>query len=282
MNRRDFSLSLCAAFSLAAPQIARASVKPISFATWNIACGAEKYHGRGFEGIAEFINENAIDVCVMQEVDRHARTSGYLNFPNYFFKQTGLYPFYAPASIEPLREGESRRREYGNLILSRWPLMQTHVVNLKEPYQANDPEWGVDNRIGLIARSHGICWATTHLSYIPGFHPHPIPKTQADNLWWHLSELVPGNMPLVLGGDFNSPPGSPNLASLDANLHCETKDLPPTWPLDYTQAVQNPTMTLDHIFTRAIRAEKVRTIPLEELSDHAVVMADIIPDRFDF
>ena len=278
MKRRTFGISMfAAAWGVAAPQVMR-PVRPIRFAMWNIAGAAEGYHGRGREGIAAWLRENAVDVCVMQEVDRYSRQSDYVDFPDYFAKATGFDAYYAQSSVEPPTEPGRMARQYGNLILSRWPLTERRVVNLRGPRTADDPLWGQDNRIGLIARARGVYWATTHLSYIENFVPHAIPATQALNLRLHLDEVVPEGAPLVLGGDLNSSFESPNLADMRAHLRGHTRDVGPTWPLDYTQPLQDPRFTLDHIFTRAVRVEHVRREEWPELSDHAAVLADIIPE----
>ena len=257
---------------------------PLRVATWNIACAAPLYHGRGLPGICRWLKDDNIDICLMQEVDRYAKTSHYIDYPDYFQKATGYHAFYAPSSIEKPHEPGKPPREYGNCIVSRWPMKEKHIVPLTAPLAPEGrAEWGWDTRIALIAcldTPRGDVWvATTHLTYIHQWQPDPIPEFQVKNLMHHINRLVPPDAPLVVGGDFNCDLDSPNMAALNSAMACLTANAPPTWPVDYNKPGAPQTVRLDHIFARAAKGRYEGTYVYEDLSDHAVVVAEIEPKR---
>lgn len=62
----------------------------MKFATWNIACGADGYYGKARENIAQWILDHKIDICVMQETDRFAERSDFIDFPAFFSEKNRL------------------------------------------------------------------------------------------------------------------------------------------------------------------------------------------------
>lgn len=80
------------------------------------------------------------DIIGLQEVDRYWHRSGYRDqasilaelFPGYLWVYAPGYD--APARIEHLEsagaEERGRRRQHGNMILSRWPILSTRILPL--------------------------------------------------------------------------------------------------------------------------------------------------------
>lgn len=256
-----------------------------TFATWNMACACPGYHGRGLEGILKWINENDIDFFAAQEVDRFGKKSGGYDFPRYMADKTGMQPYYVRANDGKHVEIPGQPpREYGNLILSRFPLTQTFSTFLHTGPHHPAPEiktWGQDKRVVLFANavtdSGELLIGAVHLSNTTDSgESHVIRDYQARNLSEFLDKIDPaGTKPVSLGGDFNIAADAPELVPLYRVLECSTKNAGPTWPLDHTKPVQKMTEPLDHIFTRAVRVSNVRRYADPALSDHAAVIADI-------
>ena len=275
-----------AASALAAPFILRRAARDsFTFGTWNIACAAPKYFGRPLPQIAQYIKDNAIDICVMQEVDRFARTSDFIDFPRRLTDLTGYHAVYAPASIEMPHEPGGPPREYGNAIISRFPILEHHDYDLNKPAEPERlHEWGSDNRTLLMARiaapGEKPLWvATTHLSATVTESTYIARKFQCKNIL-HLfdAHIAPGDS-VILGGDFNAEPASQEMGILQQHFENATRGIGPTWPLDHTLSEQKPLTAIDHILTRNAHAGNARKHILPRLSDHALVTARIAPRR---
>lgn len=272
------------ATALAAPFVLRNAAAPaLRFGTWNIACAAPQYFGRPLPQIAQYIKDNAIDICVMQEVDRAARTSDFVDFPRRLTEMTGYHAIYAPASIEMPHEPGRPPREYGNAIISRFPILEHHDYDLNKPAEPERLfEWGTDNRTVLMAKiaapgARPLWIATTHLSATVTESTYIARKFQCRNILHMLNAHAANEDSVILGGDFNSEPASQEMDILQEHFQNATRHIGPTWPLDYNLPEQKPATSIDHILTRHARAVNVRKHILPRLSDHALVTADIRP-----
>ncbi|MEJ2118756.1 MAG: endonuclease/exonuclease/phosphatase family protein, partial [Alphaproteobacteria bacterium] len=236
----------------------------LKFATWNIACGAGGYHGQAIADIARWIVAQNIDICVLQEVDRFAKRSNYVDFPKLLAQNTKLTTYFEPSfTVSPEQDG-APPREYGNCILSRFPVMSTHYVALSP---ANLPEtaqrWEIEPRAALAMRldcggGTGLWVATAHLSYVPDFASYDFRKRQVAKLVDWLRRMTSSSDALLFGGDLNSPPDGEDIKLLREYLTLHTGDIGPTWPLGGTMGEgRAPFVTIDHIFSRKVTVETV-------------------------
>src|SRR5687767_10650352 len=80
------------------------------------------HHGEGLDGkldlerIAKLITETGADLVALQEVDRGAQRTKGLDIPAELGRLTGLTPVFR-------KNHDLKPGEYGNAILSRWPVM---------------------------------------------------------------------------------------------------------------------------------------------------------------
>ncbi|GAA3219532.1 endonuclease/exonuclease/phosphatase family protein [Actinocorallia longicatena] len=185
----------------------------------------------------------------------------------------GLHGVFAPA----LRLDGA---DYGNALLSRHPITDAETIPLP-----NDP--GAEPRVLLhasIATPDGpLPFFVTHLHYSPG--EATLRARQAEFVAETVAERTSGG-PAVLVGDFNAPPGSPEIASVlshgltDAwpssgdgtpgHTYCETNA--------FARASGEPSVRIDYVFTSALtpaRTELAFTTPSGGVwpSDHYGVLA---------
>ncbi|MBU0801258.1 MAG: endonuclease/exonuclease/phosphatase family protein [Alphaproteobacteria bacterium] len=284
MTRRQFTFNSIAAGAAigTAPLLTACARTPVSLrvATWNLASAAPKYFGSGLKDAALWIKDNGIDICAMQETDRHARTSNYIDFAKFLEDATGFEAFYGAASIEQPHEPGRPPREYGNLLLSRFPMVEKHMLNLggpREPERLH--EWGTDNRVVLFAKiqpNGQDCWiGATHLSATVTDSTYIARKFQNRNLLHHMNAVAGPRTPVILGGDFNTAPDSEEMQILYRELTNHTRNVGYTWPLDHTQPQQNPSTSIDHILGRHTTATNPRKHDFEKISDHSVVVVDL-------
>jgi endonuclease/exonuclease/phosphatase family metal-dependent hydrolase len=164
--------------------------------------------GLNLPRIADLLKHHRPDVVALQEVDRNWLRSGGSDQPAVFAHLLGMYACYgANLNLPPDLPG-NRNREYGNLILSRFPI--ANCRNLPLPKSSPDAE----QRGLLLARiqvdDRPIQLANTHLHTKP---EDRLLQAQA------IHEALRGNdAPLILMGDMNARPGDPELAYLLSTL----------------------------------------------------------------
>lgn len=133
------------------------------------------------------------DLVALQEVDRLARRTGKVDQPAEYMRLTGMPGWYGAAM--PFEGGE-----YGQALLSRWPLKSPRVIRLPGSE-------GREPRIAVVAmvRAPGfgrIRWAGCHLDA----------ERDDGDRWKQVealdTELGRDGVPTLLAGDFNATPES--------------------------------------------------------------------------
>lgn len=157
------------------------------------------HHGEGTDGrldldrIVQVIRRAAPDLVALQEVDRLATRTGRVDQPETYQYGTGLNAWYGAAM--PFQGGE-----YGQALLSRWPLGNPEVIRL--PGKA-----GREPRIAVTAlveapRLGKVRWTGLHLD---------ASRTDEDR-WAQAGALLDRfqfeRLPTFLAGDFNATPES--------------------------------------------------------------------------
>jgi len=156
------------------------------------------HHGEGVDGrldlerIAALINEQQPDLVALQEVDRGvARTQG-RDLPAELGRLTGLKPLFS-------RNITYQGGEYGNAILSRYPVLQStnrHYRMLREGEQRGLLQATVQTPAGEMV------FFATHLDF------RPDPEERLSNVEEIKAAAGTQNgRPVIVAGDFNDHPG---------------------------------------------------------------------------
>ncbi|MEX2564584.1 MAG: endonuclease/exonuclease/phosphatase family protein [Cyclobacteriaceae bacterium] len=210
------------------------------------------------EAIASVILESEAELVALQEVDVRTERSGKdLHQAAKLAELTGMH-YYFSKSID------YQGGEYGNAILSKYPIENSEVLPLPA-------EEGTEPRMLLVAEvnlpnGETIKFASTHLDYTSKTIAHK----QAEAI---TSFFEKERLPVVMGGDFNSVPGSDAINHLDGffKRSCQ-EDCPPTIP------VINPNREIDFIMFSPkdhFRVITHRTIGETYASDHLPLMAEM-------
>jgi endonuclease/exonuclease/phosphatase family metal-dependent hydrolase len=219
--------------------------------------------------IAEVIREARPDVVALQEVDVHwGERSQFRDQAQDLAGLLGTRLFFAPIyDLDPLLPGQPRR-QYGNAILSRLPVLYTtnhHITRLStvEPNPTPKPAPGFAAAVVLV---HGvpIHVYSTHLD----FRPEPAVRAAqvADML-----RIMPSG-PNVLIGDFNATPDAPELAPLWRELTAA--------PTGFTFPADVPVKRIDYVTVSSGVRVRSASVPETIASDHRPVVADLAVRRY--
>ena len=219
------------------------------------------HHGEGLDGkidlerIAKIISNNKADLVALQEVDRNTKRSGGVDQAKELARLTSMHHVFGRAINY---EGG----EYGQAILSRWPISLPIVHAL--PQKA-----GREQRIALFAvidGVRGLTFTTTHLD-------HQIETIRVDQAR-ALNEFFEKKQSSVsiLAGDFNAAPQTePMQILLKEWEDSASENAAPTIP------AEKPTKRIDYILFRQPKAawRVVRSEVLDEpvASDHRPVLS---------
>ncbi|HEY8416901.1 MAG TPA: endonuclease/exonuclease/phosphatase family protein [Limnochordales bacterium] len=175
----------------------------LRLATYNIHWGLGADGVQSLERTAAVLREMDADIVVLNEVDVNWRRSGNVDQAAYLAAAAGYpYTYYSPA-LRTWASGGLRLSLYGNALLSRFPVQDARTVRLPTAP-------GREPRAVLVARvlvgGEPLTVLGTHLGL-----------NQGERLWQtaRLKELAAAeDGPVVLLGDFNAHPWSPELRQL--------------------------------------------------------------------
>lgn len=203
------------------------------------------HHGEGSDGrldlerIAAVIRGAEPDLVALQEVDRRAERTGKVDQAAEYIRLTGLHGWYGAAM--PFQGGE-----YGQVLLSRWPLIEPRVVRLPGT-PGREPRIAVTAGVDLPDLGR-IRWAGCHLDA----------SRSDDDRWEQAGALLEAFArhpePTLLAGDFNATPESRVMRRLlDAGtgwIDTAGPDAAPTNPAD------SPRTRIDYILAHPAHAWK--------------------------
>ncbi|TCP59553.1 endonuclease/exonuclease/phosphatase family metal-dependent hydrolase [Tumebacillus sp. BK434] len=166
--------------------------------TYNIQIGKNAAGDLDLERTIDELKELEADIIGLQEVERYSPRSGLKDQAKQIGERLGLEYRFAPAlKIGPF--------EYGNLLLSRYPIEALKVIPLPS---------GREERAALLAtlNIHGrqVAVAVTHLGLN---HEERIGHVNILQ-----QEFAAVGLPLIVIGDFNTTPDSEELGPWTQNL----------------------------------------------------------------
>src|ERR687895_1535822 len=240
----------------------------VTVASYNIHHAAGTDDRLDLERIATEIERGGADIVGLQEVDRHwSERSEFVDQAQWLADRLGMEVVYgANLDLDPLAPGQPRR-QYGTAILSAHPIVYSRNTHLPRPEggeQRGLLEAGIDVD-GIRVRI-----ANTHLQHTSAVER----RAQTERI---VELLRPARNPIVLMGDLNARPGTPELAPLSPRFV-------DAWPRGgvgdgFTIPSENPTSRIDYILTTAdvdVESAEVLTSPA---SDHAQVVAELVLPR---
>lgn len=208
--------------------------------------------------IVSVIEAQDPDLVALQEVDNNTERSGEGNQAEMIAEKLGMYVYFAKAL-------DYEGGEYGNAILSKFPLKNSKSQNLPI-----EPGSNAENRVMASASLElpdgtEIVFASTHLDY----------KADSPSRILQIEKIIEiseeNTIPMILAGDFNDSPGSETINLLDNAFSLSCRSCPPTIP------VNEPTRAIDFIAFNhpdgKFKAKSHHVIDETYASDHLPVVA---------
>lgn len=192
--------------------------------TYNIYSGVFK----GIEGIAQVINEVDPDIVGLEEFETNSKKQPF-DVIKRFLELTDMTYYYF-AKTHNLDKGE-----YGNLILSKYPLSNGKTFDLGVVVE----EGSYPRNVGIVETEKdgkSFYFAVTHLDHL-GEDTNR--NHQVEQILKHTSKL---DKPIIMVGDFNALQGSDplntvlqefTLGCIDGNCGKTTGALDPVKAIDY-------------------------------------------------
>ncbi len=159
--------------------------------------------------VARVITDNRIDVIGLQEVDRHlAARSGFRDQGRELAEQLGWHHVYrANVDLEPPAPGQPRR-QFGNALMSRWPLANAQNTLLPRPH-GGEQRGLLD--VQVLLNGGSIRVLNTHLQH----NSQAERLAQAARIREHLAQV---RGPFILLGDLNATPEQPEIVAIRDGL----------------------------------------------------------------
>jgi endonuclease/exonuclease/phosphatase family metal-dependent hydrolase len=229
------------------------------------------HHGVGIDGrldierIAAVIDEQDPDVVGLQEVDRHlGQRSGFVDQAAWLADRLRLQVvFGANIDADPRTPG-APRRQYGTAILSRYEILDWRNTLLPRPQ-------GGEQR--------GLLEAVIELGSVRlrAFDTQLQNRSQVerlDQIAAIRSIVAEAREPVVLVGDLNALPRSPEIADI-------TEDLADAWPVageghGFTFDAETPHGRIDYVLTSPGIVARRAEVVASNASDHLLVVADLV------
>lgn len=239
----------------------------ISILQWNI------WYLEDIKNIAQFLNENKVDVICLQELTINFDKQDHIHTPNYIAKQLGYYVYFQKITFA------SKEMELANAIFSKYPIINSRTVWINK--EQGSGNYDDENRayIEAILDIYGtkLTVGTVHMSYTHSFKPSERKLQETDA----LAEVIRDNKSnFILTGDFNATPESKVIYRIEEYVtNCGPNYSKNTWttkPFSYNGFEVN---TLDYRLDYVFGSQDINVVASQvldtEFSDHLPVLVEV-------
>ncbi len=184
------------------------AVAQVRVLDWNIE------RGKHIEGVAKTIRGQDPDICVLQEVDLHAKRTGYSDIADRLAKTLQMHYVFGRA-FEELSQGDGERAAYlGQAILTRLPIRSSRVLHFERQTKFWKPEPFIPNwrimqrrkggRVALVAEL-----GRTDVEFVL-YNLHLESRGLGATRFGQLKEVLADaqrynrNVPVIIAGDLNT------------------------------------------------------------------------------
>lgn len=223
--------------------------------SYNIHSGRSMDNVLDVQAIGDVIRAQAPDICALNEVRMRTRDVGGRELAKDLADMAGMRWRFGRAI-------DIAGGEYGNAILSRYPISSSRVVPVKEV--------PVEERVGYYEPRAALeCILETEKGRVQVITCHfGLSHREQEEAVQTVLEMLRGDMPTLFMGDLNIEPDDDLIAALRSVLRDTAGDAPLTFPS------RNAEIKIDYIFTSGhFRCGALRTVQTLA-SDHLPILVD--------
>ena len=265
--------------ALAAPSKAGEKSTEVTVMSFNIHYGADGDNQFDLERTASVIEDSGAEIIGLQEVDNHwGSRSEFLDEAEWLAERLDMHVVYGANLDEPPLPGDVDNRQYGNAVLSEYPIIssENHLLTNIEYEERPTEQRGLLEAVVNVRGNH-VAFYSTHLD----FQREEQRALQVEEI---LDITGASERPAVIVGDLNAEPDAPELQPLFSVFTDTFAALgqgddytfgPDLEGLPGSGSVENPSLRIDYILTArgatATSAEVIRTTA----SDHLPIVAEL-------
>ncbi|OGD86203.1 hypothetical protein A2164_02015 [Candidatus Curtissbacteria bacterium RBG_13_35_7] len=241
----------------------------IKVITYNIHSGQDAQNIYSLEAVIAVLRDVSADIICLQEVDKNwGERSNFEDQPEIISKALGMESVYSPSLDEENKDNPKRRRQYGELLLCRYPIKEKTLYKM---YIKDDSAISYDgtnkteSRSAILAKldveSKELWVINTHLD----FAQQEERTRQVKKLEKIIKETSGA---LILCGDLNAGPDTEELMILTKYLKDSASG---------KNFISGPAINpgrIDHILIRGVFVINVSMINAYA-SDHRPVVAEL-------
>lgn len=254
---------------------------PLKVMSFNIAHGLSMDNVVDLEKTASVIEQSGSEIIGLQEVDRFfTERSSFIDQVDWLSRRLGMYAGYGPnLNLDPI-EPERPRRQYGNAILSKYPIkyVENHLLAEVASPIVHSEQRGILEAV-IEVKGVYLNFYNTHLSL------------NDEELEVNIDEILvllnKSRFPKVLTGDFNAAPDHPQIKRMERQFTDVFKDADKNDAYTYPSPYENiddgvelkPVTRIDYIFTDSHLLVKNASVIETAVSDHLPIVADLVLTR---
>ncbi len=231
---------------------------PLRIMTYNLHLGVDPWGRLDLEQLAATIEAENPDLVALQEVCRGWVLNGSVDTLGWLSRRLGMSYLFA-ATADPL---------WGNALLSRRPILDHQALDL--PSEDLLIRRGfLSARIDLGSDGHFEAIVTHHHHLAGGGKNRELQSRAVLDFWQ-------GRGRTAIVGDFNAPPGQPEIELMRRAGLRDVLDLARVEP-GFTYSALEPVKRIDYIWVSPDLAPYEVSVPSSPASDHLPVVATLVP-----
>lgn len=231
---------------------------PLRLVSWNLHYGVHPDAGVDLEQIARSIEEQNPSIVTLQEVSRGWVIAGGTDMATWLAQRLDMRVAYTPAAD----------RQFGNVVLTNLPI--TSITRLALPYGAGPQERSALS-VDIALPSGPLRVTSVHLQN-KGEDRIPTRLGQIDTLLTAQTDVPV----LIIAGDFNAQPGSPEINEMTGAGFFSAQDASGD-PLALTGPSINPVKRIDWVFGRGVTFSNTEVLSDALSSDHLPLVVIFTP-----
>ena len=224
--------------------------------SYNIHHGADNNEVNTLLEMGAYIKRSQADLVGLQEVDSMCNRSGNVDQMKVLAEITGMHYTF-------LRHFAYDGGAYGLGVLSKYPISSQKNDKITSMKNGEKRSLGLLSARISLPNMQQLDFATVHYALDQSTRMIQVAETL---------DFLKNDVPVILTGDFNATPGTPEMDLLSQQFKMADESLGNTFP------TKNPVKKIDFIWTSKENLEKVNKIhiPTIHWSDHLPLEADLV------